>query len=65
MRSEGPQHVAVHERDAVVVIGADAFRQLTGARRGDAIVAAMQASPCRDIDLEPGRVETPVRDAEF
>jgi hypothetical protein len=65
MRSAGPQHVAAHEREADVVIGADAFRRLKGERTGDAIVAAMQASPCRDIDIEPGLGEMPVRHVEF
>ena len=29
---------------------------------GSALVAAMQASPCKDIDLEPTRPHLPVRD---
>jgi prevent-host-death family protein len=65
VRSEGPQHVTVHGRDEVVVIGADEFRRLKGERTGDALVAAMQASPCREIDLEPRRERSPVRDVEL
>jgi len=36
-------------------------RQRTGAE----LVAAMQASPCREIDIEPPRYRLPVRDVEF
>ena len=36
-------------------------RALTGAD----IVAAFQASPCKEIDLEPSRAPMPVREAEL
>jgi prevent-host-death family protein len=62
VHSEGPQHVTVHGRDEVVVIAADEFRRLKGDLTGQALVAAMQASPHRDIDIEPRRVRMPVRD---
>jgi prevent-host-death family protein len=62
VHSEGPQHVTVHGRDEVVVIAADEFRRLKGERTGAALVAAMQASPYRDIDIEPARAPSPVRD---
>ena len=62
VRSEGPQHVTVHGRDAVVVISADEFHRLKGDRTGEALIAAMQASPHRDIDIEPERAPLPVRD---
>jgi prevent-host-death family protein len=61
-RGEGPQHVTVHGRDEVVVISADEFRRLQGVRNGESLIAAMQASPHKDIDIEPGRVPLPVRD---
>ncbi len=61
VRSEGPQHVTVHGRDEVVVVSAEEFRHLKGERGGDALIAAMQASPCRDIDIAPGRDRMPVR----
>jgi prevent-host-death family protein len=60
VRSEGPQHVTVHGRDEVVVISAEEFRRLKGDRTGEALIAAMQASPHRDIDIEPKRAPTPV-----
>jgi len=61
VRSEGPQHVTVHGRDEVVVISAEEFRRLKGDRSGEALIAAMQASPHRDIDIEPKRDRMPVR----
>jgi prevent-host-death family protein len=61
VRSEGPQHVTVHGRDEVVVIAAEDFRRLKGELTGQALIAAMQASPHRDIDLTPARIKMPVR----
>ena len=62
VHSDGPQHVTVHGRDEVVVISAQEFRRLKGERTGEALVAAMQASPYRDLDLAPLRSPMPVRD---
>lgn len=53
--SEGPQDVTVHGRDEVAVIAAEEFRRLTGSATGHALIDAMQASPYRDIDIEPKR----------
>jgi prevent-host-death family protein len=61
-RSEGPQHVTVHGRDGVVVVAEQEFRRLKGDVTGGALVAAMQASPHRETDLEPKRAPMPVRD---
>jgi hypothetical protein len=46
----------------VVVIAAEEFRRLKGDLTGQALIVAMQASPHRDIDIEPRGVRTPVRD---
>jgi prevent-host-death family protein len=62
VRSEGPQHVTVHGRDEVVVIAAEEFRRLKGDPTGQALIAAMQASPHRNIDLQPKRAPMPVRE---
>ena len=62
VRSEGPQHVTVHGRDEVVVIAAEEFRRLKGNLTGQALIAAMQASPNRDLDIEPRRAPMPVRE---
>jgi prevent-host-death family protein len=61
VRTEGPQHVTVHGRDEVVVVAAEEFRRLKGDLTGEVLVAAMQASPYRDIDIEPRRARMPVR----
>jgi len=62
VRSEGPQHVTVHGRDEVVVIAAEEFRRLKGDLTGEVLIAAMQASPHRDTDIEPRRTAMPVRE---
>lgn len=62
VHSEGPQHVTVHGRDEVVVIAADEFRRLQGGRTGQALIDVLQASPHRDIEIEPTRAPMPVRD---
>ncbi len=61
VRSEGPQLVTVHGREEVVVVSAEEFHRLKGDRSGMALVAAMQASPHRDIDIEPTQIRMPVR----
>ena len=62
VRSEGPQHVTVHGRDEVVVIAAEEFRRLKGSVTGKVLIEAMQASPHREINIEPTRAPLPVRD---
>ena len=61
VRSEGPQHVTVHGRDEVVVIAAEEFRRLKGDLTGRSLIDAMQLSPHREIELDPGRAPMPVR----
>jgi prevent-host-death family protein len=65
VRSEGPQHVTVHGRDEVVIISAEEFRRLKGDQTGEALIAAMQASPHRDIEIEPGRDAMPAREVHL
>jgi prevent-host-death family protein len=62
VHSEGPQRVTVHGRDEVVVISADEFRRLKGDLTGAALIAAMQASPDRGLDIAPKRAPMPVRE---
>jgi hypothetical protein len=52
----------VHGRDEVVVITIEEFRRLKGTVTGKALIDAMQASPHREIDIEPRRGPLPVRD---
>jgi prevent-host-death family protein len=64
--SDGPQHVTVHGRDAVVVVDAAEFERLQGGRTGQALIDALQASPYRDIEIEAPRSSVmPVRDVEL
>jgi prevent-host-death family protein len=65
VRIEGPQHVTVHGRDEVVVIAAEEFRRLKGDLTGEALVAAMQASPFREIEIEPARSRARVRGVDL
>ena len=65
VRTNGPQHVTVHGRDEVVVISADEFRRLQGARTGADLVAAMQACPHPDFELPEGGMPMPVRSVEL
>lgn len=59
--SEGPQHVTLHGRDAVVVVDAAEFQRLQGRRTGQLLIEALQASPHRDVDIAPARAPMPVR----
>jgi prevent-host-death family protein len=61
-RREGPQRVTVQGRDEVVVVAADTFSFLEEDRTGEALVAAFQSSPHRDVELAPARTPMPVRD---
>ena len=62
VRSEGPQRVTVHGRDEVVVISAEELRRLKGDLTGESLIAAMQALPHRDVNIEPRRAPMPVRE---
>ena len=63
--SDGPQHVTVRGRDEVVVMAAEQFRRIKGERSGAVLVAALQESPHRDIELEPPHDRLPVRDVKL
>lgn len=54
--------MTVRGRDEVVVISAEEFRRLKGDLTGESLIAAMQALPNIDIDIEPGRALMPVRE---
>jgi len=57
----GPQHVTLHGRDAVVVVDADEFNRLQGVRTGELLIEALQASPRRQLEIEPRRCAMSVR----
>lgn len=58
---DGPQHVTLHGREAVVVVDAEEFQRLKGERTGQLLIDALQSSPHREIDLAPHRSAMPVR----
>lgn len=60
-RSDGPQHVTLHGRDAVVVVDAADYSRLEDERTGELLIEALQASPHRRMEVEPGRSVMPVR----
>ncbi|MEX8498456.1 MAG: type II toxin-antitoxin system Phd/YefM family antitoxin [Leptothrix ochracea] len=60
--SDGPQHVTMHGRDAVVILDAADFRRLQGGQTGQVLIDALQASPSPDLDLTVSRCAMPVRD---
>jgi hypothetical protein len=55
----------LHGRDAVVVVDADEFNRLQGARTGELLIDALQASPHRRIEIEPSHSAMPVRPVEL
>ena len=61
VQSDGPQTVTVHGRDEVVVVSAETFKRMAGEKTGDSLIAALQASPYREIDLVPQGSVMPVR----
>jgi prevent-host-death family protein len=60
-QSDGPQHVTLHSRDAVVIVDAGEFNRLSGARTGKLLIEALQTSPHREVEIEPRRSAMPVR----
>jgi len=64
-KQEGPQHVTIHGREEVVIVGADEFRRLAGERTGQALVEALQRSPHRSTDIVPVRSRMRVRDVDL
>lgn len=63
--SNGPQHVTLHGRDAVVVVDAGEFLRLQGSHSGQLLIDALQASPHREIEIGPARSGMPVRGVDL
>ena len=64
-RNHEPQRVTVHGQDAVVVIAAEDYDRMRPPLTGAAIVAALQDSPLREIEIERLSIRAPVRDVEL
>jgi hypothetical protein len=58
---DGQQRVVSHVGDAVMVVNANEFNRLKGTRTGELLIEALQASPHRQIEIEPRRSAMPVR----
>lgn len=65
VHADGPQLVTSDGREEVVVMAAEEFRRLAGGPTGAALVAAMQASPHKDVEIEPGRSRMSVREPDL
>jgi len=61
-RSDGPQHVTIHGKEAAVILSEDAYRRLAGNQTGAALLAAFQACPHPEVDFNLESVRSPVRD---
>ena len=55
----------MHGRDEVVVVSAEDYERLQGGATGAALIAAMQASPHRDIELLSTSVRASVRSVDL
>jgi len=64
-RSDGPQHVTTHGRDAVVVISTEEYQRPQSSRSGMALIEAMQASPHPKVSIAPPRMPMAVRDVSL
>ena len=62
-RSEGPQHVTVHGREAVVVLSEDEFKRLK--KRKPRFVEFMRSSPLMGVELDLERDKSPVREVDL
>jgi prevent-host-death family protein len=60
-RSEGPQRVTLHGRDAVVIVDAASFDHAREGRTGQRLVDALAAYPLGDVEFEHEDVAGPVR----
>ncbi len=64
-REQGPQHITVHGRRAVVVLSEEDYERLKGGRTGKALVELLANSPLREVELEHEAVRGPVRDVKL
>jgi hypothetical protein len=64
-RPRTARRVIAHERDEVVVISADKVRRSKDCPTGEALIAAMQTSPNRGLDIAPERTAMRVRKASL
>ena len=49
------------KQELLARLAAEEFRRLKGSLTGQALIEALQASPYRDLEIEPVRMQLPVR----
>jgi len=54
-KTEGPQTITVHGREAVVVLSIEEYRRIRGEPTGQVLIDLMQNSPLGDIEFEHAR----------
>lgn len=59
--TDGPQHVTLDGRAAVVVLAADDFRRMQAARTGQLLVDALREQPARGTKIKRRREAMPIR----
>lgn len=64
-KTEGPQTITVHGREAVVVLSVEEYRRIRGEPTGPVLIDLMQNSPLGDIEFDREGVRSPVRDVEL
>ena len=64
-RSEGPQRVTVHGKDAVVVVAADQFDTLQAHAARRNLRDLLANSPLRDLEFGEEAVESPIREIDL
>ena len=64
-RAGRAQHVTVHGKEAVVVLSAEAYRELIGRREWPTLHALLSNSPLRELQFEPPSERSPVREIEL
>lgn len=62
-KTEGPQRITVHGREAVVVVSVEEYRRSKGT--GEALVKLLQDSPLRNVKLDRLRTRSHVRGVEL
>ncbi len=64
-RSEGPQRVTLHGRDAVVIVDAAAYDAARAARTGQHLVDALAESPLAEVRFDRESTTGPIRPVEL
>jgi antitoxin Phd len=64
-REHTPQRITVRGEDAVVIISAQEFAKLLPLLEQPSLHALLSQSPLSQIDFDPKRIQSPVRDIEL